>query len=96
MATLAVSVTEFARSLSDFLNQVQYCGLVLDIERGKRVVARVVPVAAVDGFPLDRLDAMLAQGPQLATADRASMAEDIRQMRAQSSKARSRTDPWGS
>ena len=96
MATLAVSVTEFARSLSDFLNQVQYCGLVLDIERGKRVVARVVPVAAVDGFPLDRLDAMLAQGPQLATADRASMAEDTRQMRAQSSKARSRTGPWGS
>ena len=94
MATLAVSVTEFARSLSDFLNQVQYRGQELDIERGKRVVARVAPVAVVDGFPLDRLDAMLAQGPQLAAADSASLADDARKVRAQLSKARSRTDPW--
>ncbi len=94
MVALAVSVTEFARSLSDFLNQVQYRGLVLDIERGKRVAARVVPVAAVEGFPLDRLDAMLAQGPQLAAADRTSMADDTRKVRAQLSKARGRTDPW--
>ena len=96
MATLAVSVTEFARRLSDFLNQVQYRGQVLDIERGKRVVARVAPVGAVDGFPLDRLDAMLAQGPQLTAADRAGMADDTRKLRAQMRKARSRTDPWGS
>jgi len=96
MATLAVSVTEFARSLSDFLNQVQYRGQVLDIERGKRVVARVAPVAAVEGFPLDRLDALLAQGPQLATAERASMADDTRQVRTQLGKARGRSDPWGS
>jgi hypothetical protein len=94
MATLAISVTEFARGLSDFLNQVQYRGQVLDIKRGKRVVARVAPVAAVDGFPLDRLDAMLAQGPQLAAGDRASMADDTRQVRAQLNKARGRTDPW--
>ena len=94
MATLAVSVTEFARSLSDFLNQVQYRGQVLDIERGKRVVARVTPVAAVDGFPLDRIDALLAQGPQLAAADRAGMADDVRRVRAQLSHSRGRTDPW--
>jgi hypothetical protein len=94
MATLVVSVTEFARSLSDFLNQVQYRGQVLDIERGKRVVARVAPVAVGEGFPLDRLDEMLARGPQLAAAERASMADDTGQVRAQLSKARSRTDPW--
>lgn len=94
MATLSVSVTEFARSLSDFLNQVQYRGQVLDIERGKRVVARVAPVAAADGFPLDRIDALLALGPQLAAADRAGLADDARRVRAQLGNSRGRTDPW--
>ena len=90
MATLAVTVKEFARSLSDFLNQVPYRRQVPDIERCKSVVARVAPVAAVDGFPIDRLDAMLAQGPQLAAADRARLADDARKVRAQLSKARNR------
>lgn len=94
MVNLAVSVTEFARRLSDFLNQVQYRGQVLDIVRGKRVAARVVPVTAVDGFPLDRLDALLAQGPLLVAADRAGLADDARKVRAQLSKARSRSDRW--
>ncbi len=94
MPTLAVSVTEFVPSLTDFLNQVQYCGQVLGIERGKRVVARVVPVAAVDGFALDRVDALRAQGPQLAAADTAGMAADARRVRAQLSPSRGRTDPW--
>ena len=94
MATLTVSVTEFARSLSDFLNQVQYRGLVLDIERGKRMVARVAPVVAADGFPLDGLDALLKQAPQLAAADRSSMANDVRRVRTQLGKARGHTDPW--
>lgn len=39
MATYAVNVTDFSRGLSEFLNNVQYKGMVLDIERGKRVVA---------------------------------------------------------
>ncbi len=44
MNTMIVNATEFSRGLSEFLNQVQYTGQVLDIERGKRVVARVSPV----------------------------------------------------
>ena len=96
MGTLAVSVTDFSRSLSDFLNQVQYRGQVLDIERGKRVVARVSPVSAVDGFSIERLDALLAQGPQLAVADRQAMAGDLRAARVQHSTARKRADPWAS
>ena len=93
MDSLAVNVTEFSRNLSDFLNQVQYRGQVLDIERGKRVVARVSPVSAIDGYPIAQLDALLARGPQLDAADRKLMAKDLRAMRAQS---RSRTDPWAS
>ena len=93
MDSLAVNVTEFSRNLSDFLNQVQYRGQVLDIERGKRVVARVSPVSAIDGYPIAQLDALLARSPQLDEADRKTMVKDLRAMRAQ---ARSRTDPWAS
>ena len=93
MDSLAVNVTEFSRNLSDFLNQVQYRGQVLDIERGKCVVARVSPVSAIDGYPIAQLDTLLARGPQLDAADRKMMAKDLRAMRAQS---RSRTDPWAS
>lgn len=93
MGTLAVNVTEFSRSLSDFLNQVQYRGQVLDIERGKRIVARVSPVSAVDGYPISQLDDLLARGAQLEASDRAAMAADVRALRVQS---RSRADPWAS
>ena len=93
MNSLAVNVTEFSRNLSDFLNQVQYRGQVLDIERGKRVVARVSPVSAVDGYPIAQLDALLARGPRLEVTDRKTMAQDLRALRAQS---RARADPWAS
>ena len=91
MDSLAVNVTAFSRNLSYFLNQVQYRGQVLDIERGKRVVARVSPVAAIKGYPIAQLDALLARGPRLNAADRKMMVKDLRAMRAQT---RSRTDPW--
>ncbi len=96
MGTLAISVTEFSRGLSDFLNHVQYRGQVLDIERGKRVVARVSPVAATDGFPVDRLDDLLAQGPQLDASDRGPMTRDLRAVRSQLASARRKSDPWAS
>ncbi len=90
MPTLAVTVTEFSRSLSDFLRQVQYHGQVLDIARGKRVIARVSPVAVADGFPIDQLDAFFANGPKL-DADRETMAKDINDTRSQ---LRSRSSHW--
>lgn len=93
MPTLAINVTEFSRGLSDFLNQVQYRGQVLDIERGKRVVARVSPVALADGYPIAQLDGLLANGPPLSPAERVSMAKDIRLIR---TGLRGRADPWAS
>ena len=56
MGTLAITATDFSRKLSDYLNQVQYRGQVLDIERGKRIVARVSPVTPSEGYPIARLD----------------------------------------
>ncbi|MDD2920288.1 hypothetical protein [Rhodoferax sp.] len=91
MSAIALTVTEFSRGLSNFLNQVQYQGQTLDIQRGKKLVARVLPAGASNGFPIDLLDNLLAQGPQLSTSDRRSMAEDLGAVRANLT---NRNDPW--
>jgi antitoxin (DNA-binding transcriptional repressor) of toxin-antitoxin stability system len=96
MNALTVNATEFSRGLSEFLNQVQYKGQTLDIERGKRIVARVSPVADAsyaDGFPLSQLGDLLAKAPQLAAADRKLMAKDLRAVR---SGLLPKDDPWAS
>lgn len=93
MGTVAVNATDFSRGLSEFLNQVQYKGQVLDIERGKRIVARVSPVASADGFPIGQLDDLLAKGPQLRSANRQSMAQDVQAVRA---RLGNRVNPWAS
>jgi|GEM_PF-1296842 len=93
MSALVLTVTEFSRGLSDFLNQVQYQGQSLDIQRGKRVVARVLPAVASDGFALDRLDDFLARGPQLSASERQAMADDLGAVRSRMTAA---GDPWAS
>lgn len=96
MTVITVNATEFSRGLSDFLNQVQYKNQMLNIERGKRVIARLVPVgsaAASDGFPLLQLDALLANGPRLPALDVAAMASDVGAARA---RLLQRADPWAS
>jgi antitoxin (DNA-binding transcriptional repressor) of toxin-antitoxin stability system len=96
MSALTVNATEFSRGLSEFLNQVQYKGQILEIERGKRIVARVSPVTDVshaDGFPLSQLGELLARGPQLAATERKLMAQDVRAVR---SRLRAKADPWAS
>ncbi len=92
MGVIALTVTEFSRGLSNFLNQVQYQGQTLDIQRGKKLVARVLPAGKLDGFPIASLDDMLAKGPQLSASERQTMTEDLRAVRANLT---TRTDPWG-
>ena len=93
MSVVALTVTEFSRGLSDFLSQVQYQGQSLDIQRGKKVVARVLPAMASSGFPIDQLDDVLEKGPQLKASERLAMAEDVRSMR---TLLKARSDPWAS
>ena len=77
MSVVALTVTEFSRGLSDFLNEVQTPGQSLDIQRGKGVL----PAVACAGFPIDQLDELLARGPQLTVTERQAMAADIRTLR---------------
>jgi hypothetical protein len=53
-------------------------------------ITRISSVPVADGFPLDKLDDFLANGPQLG-ADRKSMAKDVREVRV---KLRGRVIPW--
>ena len=91
MSVVALTVTEFSRGLSGFLSQVQYQGQSLDIQRGKRVVARVLPAVASSGFPIDQLDDVLAKGPQLKASERLAMTEDVRSVR---NSLKTKSDPW--
>ncbi len=93
MSVVALTVTEFSRGLSDFLSQVQYQGQSLDIQRGKRVIARVLPAVASSGFPIDQLDDALAKGPQLNVSERSAMAQDVRSVHAN---LKTKSDPWAS
>jgi antitoxin (DNA-binding transcriptional repressor) of toxin-antitoxin stability system len=70
-ATLPISVTatEFTRGISDYLSQVQYRGQVIDISRGKKTVARIMPAPAMSGLPIAQFDAWLAQAPRLDEDD---------------------------
>jgi len=91
MNALTLTITEFSRGLSDFLSQVQYQGQTLDIQRGKKVIARVLPAAVADGFPIDQLDDALTRAPQLSQAERAAMVDDLGLQRAN---LIYRGDPW--
>lgn len=91
MPSHPVNLIDFSRGLSEFLNQVQYKGVVLDIERGKRIVARISPARQADGFPIEQLDDLLGKGPQLSAADKLPMASDVHAAREQ---LRTKADLW--
>ena len=65
------------------MSQVQYKGMVLEIVRGKRIVARVPPVGQPDGVPIAQLDDLLGKGTPLSAVDKLSMASDVRAVREQ-------------
>ena len=91
MAPQKITVTEFSKGLSDFLNLVQYRGFVFDIERGKRVVAQIIPVAPMDGFPLTQLADLLQSVPSITASDRLNFARDLSSVRGS---LKTKTDPW--
>ncbi len=105
MRAVTVNATDFSRGLSGYLNQVQYHGQVLDIERGRRVVARLSPAPTSaptsaprdetsGGYPIAALAALLKLGPHLAASESAAFAVDLDAGRKQSNRAARLRDPW--
>jgi antitoxin (DNA-binding transcriptional repressor) of toxin-antitoxin stability system len=88
-----ITATELARNLSDLLNQVRYQGMSFDIKRGAELIAHVTPVRAIQGFPIERLDALLASLPGLNEAERQSFLDDVQ---AHEQPFTAEGDAWGS
>lgn len=78
MRDKTISATEAARSFSEVLNQVQYRDISFSIERGKKVVARLVPPALPAGFPLADLNRLFAGLPRLGPAEANNWKAEIR------------------
>lgn len=77
MIIRTITATELARGFSDFLNQVRYQGVTLDVRRGNETVARIQPAGPTLGYPIDQLDTLIAALPSLAQDDVGTFLEDI-------------------
>ena len=81
MRDKTISATEAARSFSEVLNQVQYRDMSFSIERGRRVVARLVPAALPAGLPLADLNGLFAGLPHLRPAEANQWKSELRMRR---------------
>lgn len=96
-ATLPISVTatEFTRGISDYLSQVQYRGQVIDISRGKKVIARVIPGDVRPGINARQAQQILNNLPELDAQEREAFAADLADIRRRFNAMPARaTDPW--
>lgn len=69
MRDKTISATNAARSFSEVLDQVQFRDMSFSIERGKKVVARLVPAALPEGIALADLNRLFAGLPRLGAAE---------------------------
>lgn len=81
MRDKTISATKAARSFSEVLNQVQYRDTSFSIERGRKVVARLVPPALPAGLALADLNRLFAGLPQLDPAEARQWRAEIRTLR---------------
>lgn len=77
MPRRTVSATTLSRNFSDFLNQVRYQGVTLEIKRGNEVVACVSSPALTVGYPIAHLDRLLDSLPRLSDAESGAFLNDI-------------------
>ena len=81
MGDKTISATKAARGFSEILNQVQYRDMSFSIERGRKVVARLVPPAMPAGLALADLNRLLAGLRQLDPADAGRWKAEIAALR---------------
>lgn len=88
-----VSVTDFVRNFADLINGVAYRGDRLRLKRGKRVLAEVVPHAAVR--TLGEFAELMKNVPHLSRDDAHAFAKDVDEARSELNR-RPVEDPWES
>ncbi len=85
-----INVTKAVRNFSDLLNRVYYHGISVELERGNRVIARIVPVKPAATLRVEDLNEFLASLPRLGE-DAEAFAEDVMSVRRDLPPERS---PW--
>jgi antitoxin (DNA-binding transcriptional repressor) of toxin-antitoxin stability system len=76
-----LSVTDFVRNFSDYLNRVTYQGDRLVLTRGRKPVAEIRPMPS--GRRLADLPSILNALPRLSDAEAAAFADDLAAARAE-------------
>jgi len=75
-----ISVTTATRSFPEILNQVIYQGVVFELERGNKIIARLSPAKPSSPLSVKDLNRFFAQLPPLDD-DALSFAQDINTIR---------------
>ena len=78
MPSRSITATALARNFSDFLNQVRYQRITLEVKRGNEVIACVTPPSTLAGFPIEQLDALLTSTTALSAQEGRDFLSDIR------------------
>lgn len=73
----AITVTEAARNFSDVVNKVYYRGETMELIRGGKVVARLVPVVEIEAPTGREVLAAWKTLPHLAEGEADAFARDI-------------------
>lgn len=92
MRAKRITATELARNLSAVLSETRYQDVSHEIWRGKEMVARLEPPPrAAAGFPIERLNGLLASLPRLDADEADAFLADVQRIDEAVSPSE---DPW--
>ena len=77
MVTRSITACHLARNFSNLLNQEHYQHVTLEVMRGNEVIAYVSPGPEAAGYPISKLDRLLAGLPRLSVEDTQQFLNDI-------------------
>ena len=77
-----ISVTQAVRQFSNLLNRVFYQGIIVELERGNKVVARISPVTTETPVKVKDLNRLFLDLPLLGE-DAKAFAKDLADIRKQ-------------
>jgi len=81
--TTTIRATEAAREFSKVLSKVYYQGESFDIQRGKEIVAKIIPAAHSPQLRVQDLNALFQSLPSLEEEEEKAYKEDIEGIRNQ-------------
>lgn len=94
MNNLRITATQLARNLSSLLSEVRYRNVSLEIWRGKEMVALIKPPSPDPvGYPIERLNDLLARVPPLESDDAQAFLDDLDAL---DTTVGAHRDPWES